>query len=250
MTALRSQRAFRNAWLGAAGLLAALLACSEAEPPEAPPDAPPPVAPPDAATTVARRALWVLAEGSQRVLDDAERVETLLADAAALGATDLIVQVYRAGRAWYDADLADATPYREAIEAGGADALALLLERAAGRFRVHAWVNVLSLAKNLDAPILAELGRDAVHTDRKGRSLLDYPKFEVPQPDRGYYRMGTPGLYLDPAAPGVAQRLAATFAELLTRYPRLEGLHLDYIRYPDVLPFVPGSRFGVGLDFG
>jgi uncharacterized lipoprotein YddW (UPF0748 family) len=47
----------------------------------------------------------------------------------------------------------------------------------------------------------------------------------------------------------VAERLAATFAELLTRYP-LDGLHLDYIRYPDVLPFTPGSRFGVGLDLG
>ena len=31
MTALRRQRACRNAWLGAAGLLGALLACSEAE---------------------------------------------------------------------------------------------------------------------------------------------------------------------------------------------------------------------------
>lgn len=242
MTALRRQRASRNAWLGAAGLLGALLACSEAEPPEAPPEAKP--------TVVMRRALWVLAEGSQRVLDDAGRVETLLSDASALGATDLFVQVYRAGRAWYDADLADATPYRESIETGGADALALLLEQAAGRFRVHAWVNVLSLAKNPDAPILTELGRDAVLTDRKGRSLLDYPKYEVPEPDRSYYRMGTPGVYLDPAAPGVAERLAATFAELLTRYPRLDGLHFDYIRYPDVLPFVPGSRFGVGLDFG
>ena len=62
--------------------------------------------------------------------------------------------------------------------------------------------------------------------------------------------MGTPGLYLDPAAPGVADWLVALFGELVTRYPALAGLHLDYIRYPDVLPFTPGSRFGVGLDFG
>jgi uncharacterized lipoprotein YddW (UPF0748 family) len=62
--------------------------------------------------------------------------------------------------------------------------------------------------------------------------------------------MGTPGVWLDPAAPGVAARLAETFAELLARYPALDGLHLDYIRYPGVLPFAPGSRFGVGLDMG
>jgi uncharacterized lipoprotein YddW (UPF0748 family) len=30
----------------------------------------------------------------------------------------------------------------------------------------------------------------------------------------------------------------------------LDGLHLDYIRYPDILPFSPATRFGVGLSFG
>jgi uncharacterized lipoprotein YddW (UPF0748 family) len=62
--------------------------------------------------------------------------------------------------------------------------------------------------------------------------------------------MGTRGVYLDAAAPGVAERLIATLRELVERYPQLDGLHLDYIRQPGALPFVPGSRFGVGLDFG
>jgi uncharacterized lipoprotein YddW (UPF0748 family) len=197
------------------------------------------------------RGLWVLAEGSQRVLDDPARIPGLIETAGALGATDLFVQVYRAGRAWYDSEIADPTPFRSARDAAGSDPLAALLDQAgAAGLRVHAWVNALALARNVEAPILAALGREAVLVDRQGRSLLDYPDYEVPQPDRRYYRMGTPGVYLDPAAPGVAEHLSATFAELLTRYPRLEGLHLDYIRYPDVLPFVPGSRFGVGLDFG
>jgi len=115
---------------------------------------------------------------------------------------------------------------------------------------VHAWVNVLSLAGNTQATLLADLGREAVLVDRYGRSLLDYPKLDVPPPDRRYYRMGTPAVYLDPGAPGVRERLVAIFEELVRNYPDLDGLHLDYIRYPDVLPFVPGSRFGVGLDFG
>jgi uncharacterized lipoprotein YddW (UPF0748 family) len=116
--------------------------------------------------------------------------------------------------------------------------------------RVHAWVNVLSLANHRDAKIVTEIGREAVLVDRRGRSILDYPNLEIPEPDRSYYRMGTPAVWLDPAAPGVAEYLAATFAELMARYPELDGLHLDYIRYPGVLPFAPGSRFGVGLDFG
>jgi len=184
-------------------------------------------------------------------LDDPERVEQLIVHAQALRTTDLFVQVYRGGRAWYDAKLADATPYREIVAKTGVDTLGQLITRAhAVGIRVHAWVNVLSLSRNPKALLLSELGPDVVQRDRKGRSLLSYPDFEVPAPDAPWYRMGTPGLYLDPAAPGLAERLVATFAELVRRYPRLDGLHLDYIRHPDVLPMVPGSRFGVGLDFG
>jgi uncharacterized lipoprotein YddW (UPF0748 family) len=200
----------------------------------------------------APRGLWVLAEGSQRVLEQPERVALLLGDAQALGVTDLFVQVHRGGRAWFPSRYADATPYQAAKAAnGGADPLAALIDKARARgLRVHAWVNVLNLAANAQAPILVALGRDAVCVDHKGRSLLDYPEYEVPEPDRGYYRLGTPAIWLDPAAPGVAERLAATFGELAARYPKLAGIHLDYIRYADALPFVPGSRFGVGLSFG
>jgi uncharacterized lipoprotein YddW (UPF0748 family) len=193
----------------------------------------------------------VLCEGSQRVLEHPERLAWLLDDAAALGVTDLFVQVYRGGRAWYDATLADAGPYERTWRGGSGDALETLLADAHARgLRVHAWVNVLSLAGNADAPILTDLGPAAAMVDRRGRSILDYPGYEVPEPDRGWYRMGTPAVWLDPAAPGVADRLAATFAELLARYPGLDGLHLDYVRYADVLPFTPGTRFGVGLSFG
>jgi len=263
-------------------LLASALACGEAEEPppaavEAEVEGPSSEGEPTLtdAARVRPLGLWVLAEGSQRVLEHPERVPELLRDARALGATDLFVQVYRQGKAWFDSSLADATPYRRARErlrqhrrqgaadgtgaapasAGGAaaelDPLAELIRRAhAVGLRVHAWVNVLSLAGNREAPILRDLGRDAVHVDHLGRSLLDYPGLDVPPPGRRWVRMGTPAVWLDPAAPGVAERLVATFAELAARYPELDGLHLDYIRYPDVLPFSPGSRFGVGLQLG
>lgn len=195
--------------------------------------------------------LWILCEGSQRVLENPDRFPALFADAKALGATDLFVQVYRGGRAWFDSSFADASPYTSMRSQNGFDTLQRLIDEAhAAGFRVHAWVNVFSLAQNRNAPILAVLGPQAVHVDRKGRSLLEYPAFEVPSPDREYTRMGTPGIYLDPGAPGVRSYLVKTFAELVSRYPALDGLHFDYIRYPDVLPFIPGSRFGVGLDFG
>jgi len=215
------------------------------EPALAPVEAPAVAAPPTGL------ALWVLCEGSARVLDDPARIDTLIRHSRALGATDLFVQVYRGGRAWFDSERGDREPYEKLVAGGARDPLRLLIQRAheAG-IRVHAWVNALSLAQHDDGPLLASLGRDAVLVDRRGRSMLDYPDHELPAPDSPWYRMGTPGLYLDPAAPGVREWLVATFVELVTRYPALDGLHLDYIRHPDVLPFAPGSRFGVGMDFG
>jgi uncharacterized lipoprotein YddW (UPF0748 family) len=213
------------------------------------PAAPPPRAAP--AAPGARLALWVPCEGSVRVLDDSSRVPALIADARALGATDLFVQVYRGGRAWFSSSVADASPHRAARERSGSDPLArLLVEAHAAGLRVHAWVNALSLATQREAAILRRLGPDAVMVDRRGRSVLDYPELDFPPPDRDFYRMGTPQVWLDPAAPSVGETLAALVGELLARYPRLDGVHLDYIRHPDVLPFSPGSRFGVGVDFG
>jgi uncharacterized lipoprotein YddW (UPF0748 family) len=197
------------------------------------------------------RGLWVLCEGSQRVLEHSERIDELIEYASALGATDLFVQVYRGGQAWFDSTYADTAPFQRIRDSIGVDTLHELVRRAhLLGIRVHAWVNVLSLANRRDAKIVSQVGRDAVLVDRRGRSILDYPNLEIPEPDRSYYRMGTPAVWLDPAAPGVAEYLASTFAELMARYPELDGLHLDYIRYPGVLPFAPGSRFGVGLDFG
>jgi uncharacterized lipoprotein YddW (UPF0748 family) len=197
------------------------------------------------------RGLWVLCEGSQQVLEHPERLDVLLADAQALGVTDLFVQVYRSGRAWFASTQADPTPYQAVFRKDGRDALQILITRAhAQGLRVHAWVNLLTLNHNDQAPILRDLGRQAAVVDQKGRSVLDYPDYEIPPPDRGWLRMGTPGIWLDPAAPGVADRLAATLVELVKRYPGLDGLHFDYVRYADVLPFSPGTRFGVGLGFG
>jgi uncharacterized lipoprotein YddW (UPF0748 family) len=224
-----------------AGLLLAWAAAAPARGHELPPPPPP-------------LGLWVLAEGSQRVLENPERIDGLVADARALGATHLFVQVYRRGVTWWPSEHARpaeawAAARAEAPDRG--DPLARLLTAAHGAgLEVHAWVNLLSLADNAEAALVEALGPGVLQVDRKGRSVLDYPERELPEPDAAFLRMGTPALWVDPAAPGVTAWYRALVAELFARYPALDGLHLDYVRYPDVLPFSPGSRFGVGLDFG
>ena len=95
------------------------------------------------------RGLWVLCEGSQRVLEHPEKIPELLSDAQALGVSDLFVQVYRGGKAWFNSSLADARPYQSILLEHDQDTFAELIRQAHEQgFRVHAWVNVLSLAGN------------------------------------------------------------------------------------------------------
>ena len=217
-------------------------ACSEPEP-----GAPAP----STAAPEPRRALWILAEGSHRTLEDPARIDRLLERATRLGFTDLLVQVYRGGRSWFPSSHADDTPYRNIVASSGEAPLRRLLDGAHARgLKVHAWFNALSLARNQNAPLLEHVGRKAVTVDRAGRGLLDDPRYDVPPPDRQHTRLGTPGLWLDPAVPGVIEYLEQTLDDLVEAAPDLDGLHLDYVRHPLALPFAPGSRFDVGLDFG
>jgi uncharacterized lipoprotein YddW (UPF0748 family) len=223
--------------------LAALLVCACSRDDRTP--APP--APP------AAFGLWVLAEGSERVLESPEKIATLIERAVALGASDLFVQVYRGGRSWFPSTHADDSPWRtlRARDPAAPEPLSDLIARAHARgLRVHAWFNCLSLAANREPLILKVVGRDAIMVDNNGRSLLDYPDGNVPPPERAYLELETPGLWLDPAVPGVVEELAATVGDLVRAAPELDGLHLDYIRYPFALPMTPGSRFPLGLDFG
>lgn len=195
--------------------------------------------------------LWVQAEGANRTLDSAEKIKALVKRACTAGVTDIYAQVYRSGRAWFPTKLADDSPANRA----GQDPLALLLDLASRGeehgcpIRVHAWINAFALARNKKAPIIRELGAEAVLKDQYGRSLLEYPLSGKPAWAKGF-GLETPGIFLDPGHPGVRGRIIDIAAQLVRNYPRLAGIHLDFIRYPYALPISPGSRFSPRLDFG
>jgi uncharacterized lipoprotein YddW (UPF0748 family) len=195
--------------------------------------------------------LWVEAEGPNQTLDDLGRLEAMVRAAADAGIANLYLQVYRGGRSWYASDLADDEPYRRAIARQRYDPLQFALGLAHSKgLRVHAWMNLFNLGKRREGPVQARLGQAAFTRDNRGRSLLDYD-FSRPPGDEGKWVMlDTPGYWLDPGDSQVQAALTALVEELVSRYPTLDGVHFDYIRYPYGIPTVPGSRYSNGLDFG
>ena len=197
------------------------------------------------------RALWVDCEGENGTLQSKAKIVEMLDEAKRIGCTDVIVQVYRANRSWFRSEKADATPWREIKEAEGIDCLAFLVDEAHKRgLKLHAWFNVFCLTRNTDAPMLKTLGRTIALMDNHGRSVLDYKNFRIPPPIGSYYELSDEALMLDPGNLKVHEYQLAIIKEVLDGYPGIDGVHLDFIRYPSIMPFPPGSRFSWDIDFG
>jgi uncharacterized lipoprotein YddW (UPF0748 family) len=171
-----------------------------------------------------RRGLFVTVLQDPAALSCGEETAELVEFARSAGVEDLFVQVYCAGRSWFRSSAADSSPYEECLARTLEDPFRLLLSRA-HRYdiRVHAWVNLLSLGNNSDAPILKRYGPEALTRDRKEkRSLGDY------MIDGQYF--------LEPGDPRVRRELGVIVKELVQDYPELDGILFDYIRYPDLRP--------------
>lgn len=174
--------------------------------------------------------LWVEAEGRVRPFNSKEEFENLFRFLDKAQFTDLYCQVYRRGRSWFPSQVADQTPYLKAQEQGF-DPLAGLLSYAHARgVRVHAWINTLRVANNPKAPLFQKYGRGVALVDSQGHSLLDYSS-EGKAPS-GPGKLGTPGAWLDPSSTELRVYLSTLIAELLEKYPSLDGVHLDMVRYP------------------
>jgi uncharacterized lipoprotein YddW (UPF0748 family) len=179
------------------------------------------------------RGLWVV----RTALVSAASVDRVVAQAAEGGMNALFVQVRGRGDAFYASSLA---PRSTLIESGSADLdpLARLIQRARERgMQVHAWVNVL-LAAHFGQPLPA-IHVLAVHPEwmmvprsaaagALGASPSALPALVLraarSDPD-------VEGYYVSPSAPGAREHLEHVVRELVRSYP-LDGLHLDFIRYP------------------
>jgi len=169
------------------------------------------------------RGLWVIRHN----LITPARIDSVMRLAEELKITDLFIQVRGRGDAYYRSRIEPRAP--EISE--GFDPLTYILQKNAQldhRFRIHAWVNMLLVWSAPQPPA------DSNHVLVKHPDWAMVPKEHIRRPEvavqlhNGKYREG---IFLSPQIPAVRNYLLAVISDLLARYP-VDGLHLDYIRYP------------------
>jgi len=194
------------------------------------------------------KGIWVTVFSEKNVLYSKDAVEDLVETCKKAGIDEIYLQVFRAGEAYYDSHISDRTKYETIIEEAGTDTIDLLLREAGkNNIKVFAWVNMLSLAQNKKAPILKRFGDEVLTKDQYMRPSIRNE--DVDESDKYYLRDDQ--LFLEPGDPRVSRYLISIVDEIINRYPSISGIHLDYIRYPYPVPFIPDSRFNnYGIAYG
>jgi len=191
-----------------------------------------------AADSAEIRALWV----TRASLTSPASVASLVTTAHTEGFNALLVQVRGRGDAYYTSDL-EPRAADLARQPSSFDPLAAVLAAAhASGIRVHAWIslNLVSSAAELPAspdhlvyrhpdwimvprPIAQELSRlDPANPGYVGKIA----RWSRGEDDR------IEGLYTSPVVPDAAAHTERVVADLARRYD-LDGIHLDYARYPN-----------------
>jgi len=199
-------------------------------------------------TSAPRLGVWVTVFTPEKVLYSKANADRLIDTCKKTGITDIYLQVYRSDKAYYDSDLTDRSAYEDILSEAGEDPINHLLRKAkANNIKVHAWINVLSIAQNTGANVLSKMGDAALTLDQYGRTSMQ--KGNKDALDKYFIRENQ--LFLEPGSPAVREYLAGIAGEIARKYPGFSGMHLDYIRYPAVVPFTPGSRFSShGITYG
>lgn len=201
-----------------------------APPRPAPHPAPTVQAPLPARARPATRALWVT-RFDYRTREDVVRA----VDAAASAGFDAVLfQVRGNATAFYRSSL---EPWAQ--ELGGADPgfdpLQVAIDAARERgIALHAWFNVMPAWWGTDLP------SDPKQLWNARKEWLWYDQRGAPQPlsDRFY-------VSVNPCLPEVRRYLGDVVRDLVARYA-IDGLHLDYVRFPNE---PPGTPAGSGSDY-
>jgi uncharacterized lipoprotein YddW (UPF0748 family) len=191
-----------------------------------------------------RRGMWVRATATA----SPDSVSRIVHIAAKLHVTDIFVQVVVGGYAYYNSELLPRSQYLSKISDPDYDPLDSLIRAFAHTpVRIHAWVNTLLYWSLADPPDSSNhvfyTHPDWFMDDINNRSMIDYSYDQ-------WKNLRIEGLYLDPENPEVVAFVQDICAEIVSRYP-VDGVHLDFIRYPGVLwglPHNDESAVLAGMD--
>lgn len=183
------------------------------------------------------RALWVL----RTSLSSPASVRRLVQSASDHGFNTLLVQVRGRGDSYFQSRL-EPRAAELSRQPDTFDPLAAVIEAArAADLGVHAWVNVNLVSSAADLPNARE------HLVHRHPEWLMVPRDLAQElakvdPDSPAYlgklarwtraqSAGIEGLYTSPLVPAAADHTVAVVRDLARRY-QLDGVHLDYARYP------------------
>lgn len=192
-----------------------------------------------------RDGLWISVVGEKDIYESPEAMDEALDFSSMMGFEDIFAQVLRADKAWYDSVIVNKTPFTQNKALFGEDPFLRLINGAHERgIKVHAWLNTLTLSQNENADFLKKEGRTILTKDQHKNDAMTKGSAKGP-----YLREDQ--LFMEPGDWRVKKRIQDIVLEIASRYPELDGIHFDYIRYPAAPPFIPGSRFNaVGLSYG
>ncbi len=186
---------------------------------------------------VGTRALWV----TRTTLSSPEAIRQMVRAAGAGGFNTLVVQVRGRGESYYTGTIEPRAP--ELTSQPAFDPLATVLEHAhATGIKVHAWVAVNLVSSSVSLPASRE------HVIYRAPEWLMVPrelaaemkKVDVRSPAyigrlarwTRAHSAEVEGLYTSPVHPGAQSHVAAVVGELVRKYP-VDGVHLDYVRFPN-----------------
>jgi uncharacterized lipoprotein YddW (UPF0748 family) len=183
------------------------------------------------------RAVWVT-RWDYKTADDIRRI---IDNCARTGFNMILFQVRGNATAFYRSsiepwawELTSSGPATTGRDPGF-DPLALAVERAHRRgVELHAYMNVFPgwMSQKYPPPEVGQLWTrhpDWFMVDRDGRKMIPWDRDLSPQ-KRDYYT------WLNPATAEVRDYAVSVFREVAERYD-VDGIHLDYVRYPDVGDF-------------
>jgi len=169
------------------------------------------------------RAIWVLPWS----ITSPQQVDKVIADALAAGQTDLFVEVRYRSDALYKTnrgqdDFANPEPRSYILPDNGFDPLEYCLARGQIQgLKIHAWVVVFNATPTnqtyLQNNHIYRNHYDWITYDQNGRRMNGGDQY---------------GYFIDPGIPAVQDYVLEVLSDLVSGYPELDGLHLDYIRYP------------------